>query len=756
MTAALATAGAIALPTTAQAAEQITNGTFDNGTSPWYAYGHVSGSLKVVDGAMCMDVPAGTSNPWDVAFGLDSVPAIAGEGYALSFKAKASRNVTIASYFQHGAENWEQIAAGNPQVTTEFTQFTFDGTSPADYTNGQVVFQVGGKAEAFTFCIDDVSLMGGVEPVAYTPDTGPRVRVNQVGYLPDGPKAATVVTDATAGLEWQLLDAEGTEVASGDTSPKGVDASSAQNVHVIDFSGYTGTGEGFTLTADGETSHPFAIQADLYEPLRKDSKTFFYTNRSGIEILDSIAPGYGRAAGHIGVAPNKGDTAVGCQAASSVNGNWTCTSTFDVSGGWYDAGDHGKYVVNGGISVAQLLSEWERTQYAESVDAGKLGDNTLRVPETGNDIPDILDEAKWELDWMLKMQVPTTTTDAGLTSYAGMAFHKVHDQAWTAIPMDPAKDNQVRELHRPSTAATLNLAAVAAQGARVFAELDPAYSAKLLTAAKAAYAAAKANPAVYAPGTDSTGGGSYADNNVKDEFYWAAAELYLTTGEAAYFADVEASPIHADTFKFDAHGFGWQNVGVYGRLELAMVPGKVAVPGLEKIKASVVAWADDLVAKRNTQAYGQPYAPPAADGWIWGSNSQVLNNLQVIGSAYDLTGDAAYADAFLSGLDYLFGRNALNISYVTGYGTVYAKNQHSRMYANQVESELPNPPAGTVAGGPNSSAADPVADKDLVGCVHQFCYIDDIQSYSTNEITINWNSALSWVSSFAADLDGGI
>ncbi len=192
-----------------------------------------------------------------------------------------------------------------------------------------------------------MSLRGGAEPEVYTPDTGPRVRVNQEAYLPDGPKEATVVTEATDPVAWQLLDGSGAVVTSGTTSPQGVDPSADLNVHTIDFGGVDVTGTGFTLVADGETSHPFDIDEAAYEDLRTDTMTFFYTNRSGIEISDELAPGYGRAAGHVGVAPNQGDTAVPCQdldddSQALYDEPWTCEGTRDVTGGWYDAGDHGQ------------------------------------------------------------------------------------------------------------------------------------------------------------------------------------------------------------------------------------------------------------------------------------------------------------------------------------------------------------------------------------------------------------------------------
>jgi endoglucanase len=185
-----------------------------------------------------------------------------------------------------------------------------------------------------------------------------------------------------------------------------------------------------------------------------------------------------------------------------------CDYSLDVRGGWYDAGDHGKYVVNGGISVYQLMSEFERTKVAASAQADKLGDNTLAIPESGNGVPDVLDEARWELEFLLSMQVPA---DKPL---AGMVHHKIHDENWTGLPLLPSNDPQKRELHAPSTAATLNLAAVAAQAARIFAPYDKAFAARAKAAAVTAYAAALAHPAMFALASDGTGGGSYDDDYV--------------------------------------------------------------------------------------------------------------------------------------------------------------------------------------------------------------------------------------------------
>ncbi|MFD9186697.1 glycoside hydrolase family 9 protein [Streptomyces phaeochromogenes] len=560
------------------------------------------------------------------------------------------------------------------------------------------------------------------------------VRVNQAGYLPDGPKRATVVTAAIQPLAWQLRNASGAVAASGRTVVHGTDTASGEATHTADFSAYRKAGSGFVLVVDGQNSAPFDIRADLYDSLRSDAMAFFYHQRSGTPIEASlVGPAYARPAAHIGVAPNQGDTNVPCQAG-------VCDYTQDVRGGWYDAGDHGKYVVNGGISAWTLVDSFARAKRAGNASA--LGDSTLRIPERGNGVPDVLDEARWELDFLMRMQVPEGKP------YAGMAFHKIHDAAWTGIPTRPELDAQPRELHRPSTAATLNLAATAAQCARVFKPYDSTYAKRCLNVARTAWTAAKANPAIFAPESDSTGGGPYNDTQVTDDFYWAATELYAATGERAYQDAVTSSPWHTSSGALTPTGFNWADTAALGRLTLATVPNGLPASDIRRVRASVTAAADGHLATMAGQGYAVPIP---ANGYVWGSNSQVTNNAIVMATAYALTGQQRYRAGVLESMDYLLGRNALDLSYVTGYGDTYARNQHHRFWANQYDASLPNPPSGSLAGGPNSGLQDPVAQEHLAGCSPAACYIDDIGSYSTNEVTVNWNAPLAWLAAFAAE-----
>ncbi len=721
VTALLAT-GASAPAYAADEVEQVVNGGFDTTTDPFWSTAGIPMALD--DGRACINVPGGTTNRWDAAIGQNDIDLVAGETYRFSFDASGDAGHVLRAVVGLAVDPYDTYFEQSP-VLGDVQHYEYTFTASTATAQGQVAFQVGGSPDPWRFCVDNVSLVGGVPPEVYEPDTGPRVRVNQVAYLPKGPKQATVVTEATTRMPWQLKNAKGATVARGQTVPRGVDVSSGQNVHTIDFSGYRTRGAGFTLTADGETSRPFDIGAEAYAKLRTDALKFYYTQRSGIEILDSLRPGYGRPAGHVDVPPNQGDGNVACQPG-------VCDYRLDVRGGWYDAGDHGKYVVNGGISAWELLHTYERSRAVRTVG--------LTIPESGNRTPDILDEARWELEFLLKMQVPADQP------YAGMAHHKIHDANWTGLPLLPHLDPQPRELHPVSTAATLNLAATAAQAARIYRRFDRAFADRALAAARTAYTAAKANPDRLAP-ADGVGGGPYNDPKVSDDFYWAAAELFLTTAEKQYQADVLASPEHtADVFGPVA--FDWAATAAAAKIDLALVPNRL--PGLAKVKAQVVAGADKYLAIQKAHPYGVPYAP-TENRWDWGSSSIILNNMVVLTAAHELTGRNKYRDGVFTGLDYIFGRNALNISYVTGYGEVHARNQHSRWYANQLDPALPNPPAGTLSGGPNSSIQDPVAQSKLAGCVAQFCYIDDIQSWSTNELTINWNAPLARIAAFVVD-----
>jgi endoglucanase len=599
----------------------------------------------------------------------------------------------------------------------------------------------------FVFCLLLAALVLGSlqkQPALAAPlaQTATAIRVNQVGYLPNLNKLATIVSTSTSALTWQLKNSGGTVVASGSTTVFGNDAASGEQVHIADFSSYTTQGTGYTIVVGSTVSNPFDISPTIYHTLKYDALNYFYQTRSGIAITMpyAVRSDLTRPAGHIGVSPNQGDTNVPCASDAG------CSYSLNVSGGWYDAGDQGKYVVNGGITVWTIMDQYERMKYLGTSSAD-FANGKMNIPENANGVADILDEARWEMEFILKMQVP-----AG-QPHAGMAHHKMHDAAWTGIPQRPELDSQPRVLRPVSTAATLNLAATAAQCARIWASIDATFSNKCLTAAQTAWAAAQANPSILASSSDGTGGGAYSDNTVTDEFYWAAAELYITTGSSTYLNYLTSSSLYK-VVPSNPSSMNWGSTQALGDISLAVVPNSLPAADVTSIRNNIVAAANAYVNTSNSQGYRVPFAGGAGGAYYWGDNSDVANNGIIMALAYDFTGGSQYLNGANEAMNYLLGRNAMNKSYVSGYGENPLLNPHHRFWAKQADASFPSPPAGVLAGGPDSGLDDPYAQANLVGCKPQKCYVDNYQSYSTNEEAINWNAPLAWLSAYMDEKGG--
>jgi endoglucanase len=591
--------------------------------------------------------------------------------------------------------------------------------------------------------IKPLSLMIGLLSLA-TLDAAAEIgnpRVNQLGYLPNGSKIATYKTTSTSAQTWQLKQ-NGTIIATGQTTNFGSDAASGDNLQQIDLSNISATGAGFTLSVGSDQSYPFAINANVFKPTLYDSLKYFYHNRSGIQIAAQYTGGgngsyasdskWSRPAGHLNAGANKGDMNVPC---------WTntCNYTLNVTKGWYDAGDHGKYVVNGGISVWTLLNMYERGIAFGPVNSS-LGDGKLNIPESTNGVPDILDEARWEMEFLLAMQVPVGQAKAG------MVHHKMHDVGWTGFPLAPHEDSQQRALVPPSTAATLNLAAVAAQSARIWKDLDSGFAAACLTAATRAWDAAQANPADIYSGNYDNGGGGYGDKTVSDEFYWAAVELYLTTGDSKYLATI-------NNYSITRTDFGWADTELAGLASLATVATTHSASLRTTAQQKIVAISNTNLTTQASSGYG---APMSTLEYYWGSNGAISNKLILMGLAYDFTKNSSFAQGVGKGLDYLYGRNPLSLSYVTGTGTKAVAQPHHRFWSGVKNGSYPWAPPGALAGGANSGLEDSAAAAALSGCKSKpaTCFVDNIDAYSVNEVTINWNAPLAWVLAFYNDYAG--
>jgi hypothetical protein len=588
-----------------------------------------------------------------------------------------------------------------------------------------------GRAIFFELGREDIPQPSAVEAqptAAPTPTPIPipaQVSVNQVGYFPKGEKIVSSAQNSSDPLDWKLLDSSGEVVLSGKTTVLGEDAASGDFLHEIDFSAYETPGSGYQIIAGGLESATFAISEDIYSQLKYDALAYFYHNRSGTPIsVQYVGANWTRPAGHIT------DDDVTCYKGDDPDGNsWPgCDYSLDVAGGWYDAGDFGKYVVNGGISTWILLNLYERFPQVYT-------DGTLQIPEQGNGVPDLLDEARWEMEFLLSMQVPQGQPKAG------MVHHKIHDLTWEPMPKVPPmkvdNDNEHemggagRYLYPPSTAATLNLAATGAQCARIWEDIDAEFAATCLSAAETAWEAALANPIIYAGNTPGDGA---------DEFYWAAAELFVTTGNETYLDYLLESDRFGEVDQFD-----WGSTASLGTITLVSTDNDLPEKQAKQLKENVLAFADEMLAIQKRDGYSV-----LIDGeYPWGSNGLILDNTILMALAYDLSGDVRYLDSVRLSMDYILGHNPLNKSYVSGYGTYPMQHPHHRFWANDPANGYPPPPPGAVAGGANATADDPAAaNANLSAYAPSKRYVDEIGSYSTNEVTINWNAPLVWVATY--------
>ena len=587
------------------------------------------------------------------------------------------------------------------------------------------------------------------------------ILVNQHGFISNGPKRAVVRFDSPSGVMWRLRDNNDVIVMMGRSENFGADALSGHSVHHIDFSSFGTQGEGYRLQVGTTYSQPFSISDRPYEQLSKDSLSYFYLNRSAEPIIAAHAPAatppLTRAAGHV-------SETVTCYNGEDFNGiNWpSCGYANDVSGGWYDAGDYGKYTVSNGLTVWSMLNIAERRKQDSAKCAIVYQDGDMPIPENQNGINDLLDEAKRGIDQMLKMQITETTPVAvalgeqpdtaslNLTQInaAGMVHHKVHSETWLPDLIRPADDNITRYLYPPSTTATLHLAAVGAQCARHYEYVDPKFAQRCLEAAKTAYSAAKATPDAYAY-DNFDGGGGYADGWAGDEFAWAATELFLTTQDQTYFNDIQT--YQGDYYNTSGQSdMFWGDMQNFGMLALARASLKRQDQNFNRAEVNarrdVLSLADEYVSQTANTGY---IIPRDVQELYWGSNSAMLYRAMILAHAYEISADDKYYQGVVNVMDYLLGRNPLGQSYISGYGEKAMERPHHRFWANIRDASFPKPPPGALSGGPNNTAmVDPIAQELEGNCIGLTCWADHEDAYSLNEVSIIWNAALLWVSNW--------
>ena len=518
----------------------------------------------------------------------------------------------------------------------------------------------------------------------------------------------------------------------GHVSAPSVDAASGDTIAVADFSAFTTPGT-YQLEVDGTLSDPFTIAPTVYANALRLTMRGYYGQRCGCSV--DLGNGYKHPACHLDGAfdPTSGHT-----------------GSVPNAGGWHDAGDYGRYIVNSGISTGTLLWAWE--MYPDA-----LHSLALDIPESGGKIPDFLAEIKWNLNWMLSLQDPA---DGGV-------WHKQTSLHFCAFIL-PQDDHLPSEIigtgvaPYKSTCATADFAAVMAIAARCYLPFDQAFAARCLAAARAAWTWASKFPNVTFtnPPTVSTGG--YGDNHCSDELLWASAELYRTTREPQYESAVVES-IKPVLPKLKITVPSWNNVASLGLWTYALAtttqgapssmtvasstpgaPSSATVPSSPKvgsrnhssaIQQATQTAAAELIARIHTSGYGNSLS--LAD-YHWGSNSNAGNQSLLLLVANRFQPNQAAVDAALSNLHYLIGRNCFGVSWVTQLGHRPFQHPHHRPSAAD---GIAAPWPGLLSGGPNAHGGDAVADA-LPKAPPMRMWLDDQRAYSMNEIAINWNAPL--------------
>jgi len=510
------------------------------------------------------------------------------------------------------------------------------------------------------------------------------------------------VPDSNAG-QFQLINGSGAVVHTGNLSAAATWAPSAERVRKADFSSFNTPGTYKVRVAGVADSASFSIGSDIFDDLHDAALKAYYFNRASVELTSQYAGIWARPAGHP-------DTSIRVHSSAATSQRPAGT-IISAPKGWYDAGDYNKYIVNSGISTYTLLLAYEHF-------SGFYTGRNIAIPESGNNLPDLLDEILWNLDWMQAMQ----DLDGGV-------YHKLTEQNFSGEVM-PHQVTVQRYVVQKTTAASLNFAAVMAAASRVYASFDAQRSQAYAAAAVKAWTWAKANANVpYRQPTDIKTG-EYGDTLFADEFAWAAAELYLQTGQASYLNEFWAADAPADSP-------WWGGVAALGYISLATHgEGRLSAADYSKVKGALLGTADFLAGVQSASAYGVTLQ---TTDFVWGSNSGGMNQALMLLQAYRLSNDRKYFNAAYAMLDYVLGRNATDYSFVTGFGNKSPMDIHHRP---SVADGVADPVPGFLVGGPHDGQQDSCAYPSNLPAKS---YSDTWCSYSTNEVTINWNAPLVYV-----------
>jgi endoglucanase len=534
------------------------------------------------------------------------------------------------------------------------------------------------------------------------------IKVDQVGYPLNGPKVALVTAPAET---FQLRRASDNAVVyQGRLAAPVSDPDTGDLVFAADFSPLRQAGVYYLQVPGVGRSFAFAVNDNVFERTYYLAMRAFYGQRCWTAVnLGPEFPGYSHPI---------------CHSQGEFHPSSGAMGPRDNLGGWHDAGDYGRYMVNSGVTTGTLLWTWE-------IFGSRLRHIPLRIPETGNGTPDILNEARWNLEWMLKMQ----DGDGG-------AWHKQTSENFSGF-VSPEQDTLPSEVigtgsfPYKSTCATADLAAVAAIAARVYRPYDALFADRALGAARRAWAWTEQYPNVTFKNPPGVSTGEYADSNCGDERLWAAAELWRTTGLTEYHTFFLARYAEQLSSLDSPPVENWNAMGPKALWTYVLSAQKGADAGAVRVIRARTLAAAHAIVKRT---WANPYhVSLKTSDYAWGSNGIAAEYGMELLIANLLEPNPAYADAALDNLHYLLGRNAFSLSWVTQVGEHSVQHPHHRPSGDGRHAK---PWPGLLAGGPNAKRQDDTLKALPEGTPPARVYADQQASYASNEVAINWQASL--------------
>lgn len=685
----------------------LENGDFSRKSEHWATFitkGGV-GEFQTDDGMGVLDIISSGTTEYSNQVYYDGFSLKMGGEYEFSFDMSSTIERNAEARIQINGGDYspyidEFINVGPDMQTYSFSFKMEKGTDPAP----RLCFNLGtpkgeNALEKHTVTIDNVCVkLTDASNIIQTKTTDESVdcNTNQVGFLPKA-KKTVIVRGENPGTSFVLTDSNGKTVYNGTLSTPLENENSMETVCMGDFSDFSTPGTYTVKTQNGAVSYSFKIDTDVYQDLLMDSFHMLYLQRCGSELQGELAGDFSHPA---------------CHTTKAVI--YGTNQTKDVSGGWHDAGDYGRYVVTGVETAQDLLLAYE--DYPQ-IWNGKNAD-LMNIPESGNGIPDILDEVRYELDWLLKMQ----------DKASGGVYHKVTCKEFPGFVM-PQDETEELVLSPISTTATGDFAAIMAKSSSVYRTYDSQFADTCLKAAKDAWK--------YLEKVENIRGfrnpediltGEYADGQDKDERFFAAAELYRVTKDPVYQEYLEST-----MEKYILQGYGWKEMGSYGNIAyLSCENSMINQKYIEKMEQAIIDKADKLLETAENDGY---HVALDKNGYIWGSNMLVCNQARQLLFAEKLTGNKEYGICAYEQLQYLLGENPLSYCFITGYGSLTPEHAHHRPSIAMKQTMK-----GMLVGGPDSGLEDPFVKSTMENTPPALCYADNEQSYSTNETTIYWNS----------------